>query len=431
MGVVDATRNININFGTAPRLRLKVFVHDTPAKIAVLFSSQSKPHSHFIARVGYHLTALQKGWNIIDIYAEQWENNAGEDWSNTMKVLRIRIEPEEGHFAPSVSWDQMIVNMAGVPGVMITFDDGFSSTYTKAFEYMNRFNAQGTVYVITDRIDKSPQYLTQEQLLEMDFHGWSIANHSHSHSKPLVSYEQDVIEFELTNAKNTLDKWGLTNSSNHVAYPWGNWNLDVLEMMKATGMKTGRITDYIHHDIWASNGQNYFIGTRLVDNLHTAEDIKQWIKQAIAQERIVGLCFHDLVDTDAGREQWLMKDFIEVIDYIYENNIPFITINDYYALATTNSLPIDDFYEIQKDTNLLVSKPGVIENDYFLQDVNYQVILENQTNQEFGDLVVFQDGSFNFSPRTGWVGSVTYQYRICVNDSCSETAMLTINVKEN
>jgi peptidoglycan/xylan/chitin deacetylase (PgdA/CDA1 family) len=430
VGVVDAERKINLQFDSAPRMRLSVYVHHTPVKIAVILSSGSQPNAFFIARVGYHATALQKGWNLIDIYPEQWEVNAGEDWANTMTTLRIRVEPEEGDAAPKVSWDQMLVNPPGIPGVMVTFDDGLSSTYTKAFNMMRQFNAPATAYVITDRIGSSSRYLTLDQLIEMDQSGWSIANHSHTHKKPLISYEPDTIELELASARDALVAWGLTRAAAHVAYPWGNWNLDVLDKMRTTGMKTGRMVDDVDHVTWPANGQNYFIGTRLVDYRHTPEDLKGWIDQAIVQERILVLIFHDIVDADAGREQWLYADFVEIIDYIHKKELPFITVNDFHAIATTNTLPIADAYQVREDRDLTVKEPGLMLNDYFLRDVDARVILENPIDTDLGELTVFGDGSFHFSPKAGRVGTANFQYRICVHGDCTEPAEVSIQVGE-
>ena len=429
-GVLDAERRINLQFASAPRMRLSVYVHQTPVKIAVILSSELQPNAFFIARVGYHATALQKGWNLIDIYPEQWQINAGEDWANTMTSLRIRAESEEGAAAPKVSWDQMVVNAPGIPGVMITFDDGLSSTYAKAFNTMRQLNAPATAYVITDRIGSSSRYLTLDQLMEMDQAGWSIANHSHTHKRPLISYAPDTIELELATARDALEDWGLTRASTHVAYPWGNWNLDVLDKMYATGMKTGRMVDDVDHVIWPANGQNYFIGTKLVDYRHTPEDLMGWIDEAIEQERILVLIFHDIVDADAGREQWLYADFIEIIEYIHEKELPFITVNDFNAIATTNTLPIADAYQVREDCDLTVKAPGLMLNDYFLRDVDARVVLENPIDTDLGELTVFGDGSFHFSPKAGRVGTANFKYRICVQGDCTEPVEGSIRVGE-
>jgi len=429
-GVVDAKRKININFGSAPRLRINIYFHDTPATLAIIFSSQNDFKSHFITRIGYPKQALKLGWNIVDIYPEQWEMNAGEDWTKTMKGMRIRIEPQEGEIAPHVSWDKMVVNPDGVPGVMLTFDDCLVSTYLKAFNYMKTKEARGTAYIITDRIGRQPTCLTVDQLIEMDSYGWSIANHSRLHNKPLTEYSLFEIESQLRDAKNALDDWGLTKASAHVAYPWGRWDLNVLQAMRSTGMLTGRVTEHLYHVVWTPEGRDYFIGTRMVGAEHTVEDVKSWIDEALSNQRIIGLCFHDLVDTNKGKMQWLTEDFIEIVDYISEKNLPFITINDYHALAMTNTLPINDVYVTQIDEELVVSAPGVTENDYFLEEPPISVELVKLVDGGTGTLIFNDDGSFTYKPPSGWIGEASFQYRICVDKNCTESVYVFINVIE-
>ena len=426
-GVVDARRTVKLNFEAAPRLRIRVYFHDTPTKIAVLLSSREDFHSYFMASVAYPEQALQKGWNIIDFYPESWEVNAGEDWSNTMIGLRIRIEPKEGEVAPRVSWDKMVVNADGIPGVMINFDDGFASVYYKAFQHMKNINARGTVYVITDRIGNNPGYLTLDQLLVLNAKGWSIANHSSSHARPFTKLPMSEVENQLRDAKNVLDTWGLPRASTHVAYPWGNWNAAVIDVMVSTGMQTGRTVENLHQDVWTSNGQNYLISTRYVNPDHTLDQVKSWVDQASRQQRIIGLSFHDIVDSDKGNIQWLTEDFIALIDYIHEKDIPFLTINDYYDIARTNALPIEDHYHIEAMDHLLVSAPGVTENDHFLEKVDFEIVLENDISPEAGKLILNNDGSFSYQPSAGWSGEAGFQYRICTQKWCTEPANVTIS----
>ncbi len=427
-GVVDALHKIKIHFGAAPKLRVRVYFHDQPSRIALLFSSSPDIDAFFIARIGVHEKALHLGWNTIDIYPDAWEKYGDIDWSKLMTGLRIRIEPEGGQIPPRVSWDSIVVNAPGVPGVLITFDDGYASTYSKAYQYMQSIQALGTVYVIPDRIGNIPKYLTLEQIKEMDAQGWSIANHSYTHEKQFIYLSPDEIITQLSEAKNVLDGWGLTRASAHVAYPWGNWDTVVLDAMESAGMLTGRTTDYMQHVVWSHEGRNYLIGTRMVEHFNSLEDVKAWVDEAAAYGRIVGLCFHDIVDAEADSYQWKIEDFIALMDYIHEKELPFLTINDYYALAVTNMLPVDDVYHTIGDEELVVASPGVTENDYFSEIVDYRVVIGLQSGPEKGQLDINQDGSFKYTPPSGWAGIFDFQYRLCMDDLCTEPASVRIDV---
>ena len=60
---------------------------------------------------------------------------------------------------------------------VITFDDGFESTYTIAFPLMQQYGIKGTVYVVPDWLG-APGYLTLAELTEMHNAGWTIASHT-------------------------------------------------------------------------------------------------------------------------------------------------------------------------------------------------------------------------------------------------------------
>jgi peptidoglycan/xylan/chitin deacetylase (PgdA/CDA1 family) len=54
----------------------------------------------------------------------------------------------------------------GQSAVVITFDDGFASCYSIAFEYMRTKGVRGTSYIITGRVGKEG-YMTVSNLAEL------------------------------------------------------------------------------------------------------------------------------------------------------------------------------------------------------------------------------------------------------------------------
>lgn len=428
-GTAEAIRSINTSFGHPPRMRLRVFFHDQPAKLAIQLSSSLDFSSYFSITIGEPLQALQQGWNTIDIYPPAWEIFGEENWGRAMKGLRFQVIALEGNSPPAVSWDQIIVNMDGVAGVMLTFDDGPVSVYTRAFDYMKTVNARATAYVITNRVGSNDRYVTVEQLQEMDAFGWSIANHSPLHNARLADLKQSEIETQLRDAREALENWGMPKASRHVAYPWGSWNNTVIDAMTQTGMLTGRNTDYRHQVVWPSEGQDYFLGTRMIGPDTPLEGVKSWVDEAIFYNRIVVICLHDIVDYSAGRMQWLTQDLIALVDYIQERGIPLLTINDYHTLAQGFILGLSDSFQVEENNTLFIHSPGVLENDLSFENFTLLAQLEESIPPDEGRLEFDKNGSFSYTPPVGWTGSTEFSYRSCNNDGlCSDLTYVKIEV---
>ncbi|WP_305275020.1 MULTISPECIES: polysaccharide deacetylase family protein [Peribacillus] len=61
--------------------------------------------------------------------------------------------------------------------VWLTFDDGYTGSYTEAFPILKENDAKATVFMIGKSIDKG-HHLTENQMLEMSRNGISIESHT-------------------------------------------------------------------------------------------------------------------------------------------------------------------------------------------------------------------------------------------------------------
>lgn len=118
--------------------------------------------------------------------------------------------------------------------VVITIDDAYSSVYEYAWPIFKKNKLPFTLFVSTDVIDnKTPGYMTWEEIRTLRDHGVTIGSQAKSHPHMYkISKEQIVKELSLSN-KRFIDEIG--SRPKVFAYPYGEYNLEVLEQVKLQG----------------------------------------------------------------------------------------------------------------------------------------------------------------------------------------------------
>ncbi|MCG7409640.1 polysaccharide deacetylase family protein [Paenibacillus sp. ACRRX] len=146
--------------------------------------------------------------------------------------------------------------------VLLTFDDGYESFYTKAYPILRKYNYTATNFVIVSAIDNQTgrKKLTWDQMREMKQAGMSFYSHTYdSHKygainaagkeKPMLTrhlYLKDKkriesdqeyitrITADLSTAEQRL-KQELGNKRSVIAFPYGAYNNDVIKVLNKLG----------------------------------------------------------------------------------------------------------------------------------------------------------------------------------------------------
>ncbi len=155
------------------------------------------------------------------------------------------LEANNFHIWPLEKIVEKIKNKEPLPDktLAITIDDAYNSIYTEAYP---RFKQRGwpfTVFVSTDYIDrKFSNYLSWEQMREMQQHGASYANHSRSHDylvRRLVGESETQwaqrIRDDLNYAQKRLQQ-ELKTPLKMLAYPYGEYDLALANIVKSIGL---------------------------------------------------------------------------------------------------------------------------------------------------------------------------------------------------
>lgn len=223
--------------------------------------------------------------------------------------------------------------MSNTPAILIQFDDGNASDHDAAFAYMSAKGMYGTSYIIQNNIGTAG-YLTEANLATMNTAGWDIANHTTDHTDLTTLVEADQ-ETKINDCITYLDGLGLTRASRHIAYPFGVYNADTLTAMTNVGALTGRgaaeITDTLAN--YAASWYELPSGTyNAVGHLITLYFAKAFVDDCKCRGEIGIITFHRLVASSPILNDWLVSDFQALIDYIYDNKIPTLTISQLYGL---------------------------------------------------------------------------------------------------
>ena len=118
--------------------------------------------------------------------------------------------------------------------VIITIDDAYSSVFKYAWPILKKHNLPFTLFVSTDVIDnKTPGYMSWEEIRVLRDNGVTIGSQSKSHPH-MYDLNQNELIYELSKSNARFVK-EIGSKPEIFAYPYGEYNLNVLEEVKAHG----------------------------------------------------------------------------------------------------------------------------------------------------------------------------------------------------
>ena len=263
------------------------------------------------------------------------------------------------------------INTANEDPIVITFDDGFESTYSIAYPLMQQYGIKGTVYVVPSWIG-SPGYLTLAELTILHNAGWTIASHSWDHTV-LTSLTTDQITAELQSTMEWLNDNGFADGAYYLAYPYGQYNDNVLQVVTALGIKTARTVDW---GTITPDGYVYPYGTPLnylelpvilVRSDTLQSDWQSELDRSIAREGTAIFLLHDIkTGTPTILEDITASTFTTIIEYIHQTGVKTLTNSQWYnsnfdkVAPTASANPTTGSYNTNKIVTLSMSEDGSI-----------------------------------------------------------------------
>jgi peptidoglycan/xylan/chitin deacetylase (PgdA/CDA1 family) len=124
--------------------------------------------------------------------------------------------------------------------VMITFDDGYADNYSVAAPVLEKYGYPATFYIVTGSVG-SAEYMSWEQIKDLDRRGMDIGSHSETHLDLTLLSAADL-RSELSGSAAAI-----TSQIGHPVYwlsfPGGSYDQDVLRFTAEAGYLLAVTTD--------------------------------------------------------------------------------------------------------------------------------------------------------------------------------------------
>jgi peptidoglycan/xylan/chitin deacetylase (PgdA/CDA1 family) len=172
------------------------------------------------------------------MYHSVTKNNNGDLFSTSIENFKQQMHWIKANGFEIVPWGQW---SEGKKQIIVTFDDGYKDNLELVAPFMEKENLSFTVFVVSDFIDKSSEYVTTNQLCELAKVA-NIGGHGKTH-RPLAQLSADEISQELIVSKKKLSDI-LQKEVCDMSYPHGSVNAIVQEAVRLTGFKTAGVSQW-------------------------------------------------------------------------------------------------------------------------------------------------------------------------------------------
>ncbi|WP_227357620.1 polysaccharide deacetylase family protein [Haladaptatus salinisoli] len=309
------------NFGSKPAnmagknlsLAFKCTSHDF-AKIAVQLYAPDQGH---IVEMKRTLYGPKGKWVRVNLGVTSAQRQKTVDLS-TVYEIHVVGRPVDGNSSKPIEF--YVDDLKTVPApkqgmVMLTFDDGLKSHYTKAFKKMQKYGFPGVDAVITEAI-YDDGFLTQSQMREMTRNGWDMICHPNAQASPMNKIPRKEQEKLMKQSKGWLKQYGYEGHK-YMAVPKNVVGPNTFELAQK------------HFDLTLSFGaspnalpviKKDTILSRMYGDSSLATT-KQMIDYAERYKQLTVPLFHRIGGKDGISE----KDFEKILKYIKKKNVKVVT----------------------------------------------------------------------------------------------------------
>jgi peptidoglycan/xylan/chitin deacetylase (PgdA/CDA1 family) len=195
---------------------------------------------------------------------------------------------------------------AALPGMMtITFDDGWSSAYTRALPTLRAHGLRGNIAVVTDYVDMGfVGFMSLPQLEAAHQAGWSIVSHTIAHPD-LTTLTEAELELELSASRSWIQDNGFNGSSVFIVpfHAFGDRELAAIRRHYSAA-RIANASFYVpaRFENWPPDNPYGLTSLEAEVAPFTTEAgrllLEQQIETALADGKFVDILFHDIEQED-------------------------------------------------------------------------------------------------------------------------------------
>lgn len=271
-------------------------------------------------RFGNVVQNVTPGWHSLDPAVATVAANGqitAHSGGTTRIIADLSNSGDTRHLADTVS-----VKVERRGAITLTFDDGWKSTYTRAFPLLTQYGLKANVAVVTASTTWSG-FLSIDELRALHEAGWSIVSHTVSHSR-LTELTAGELERELEESKAWIKAQGFRGSSVFIVpyHAWGEREIGAVRRhyQAARGYTVNQFgSDSIVE--WRPADPHQITGYEAeFAPLTTPEGrrrIQAYLERATSEGRLLDIYFHDISDEMLEGFEELVKILAQYKDSIH------------------------------------------------------------------------------------------------------------------
>lgn len=209
--------------------------------------------------------------------------------------------------------------------ITLAFDDGWKSQYQNVVPKLDSSGLPATFYITTRQMYDYGfvGFMSQAQVKELYQKGYEIGAHTRTHAH-LASLSESEQIYEIAGSRDDLHAMGIQPVT-AFAYPFGEYNQSAIDVARNAGFTSARST--LNGSVTAAS-DHYQLARQSVEIDTTLAQVEAWVEDALAKKQWLILAFHQVTDDHNQRYNTKPAVFNDIIDYLVDNNVPVVTIEE-------------------------------------------------------------------------------------------------------
>ena len=188
------------------------------------------------ANTNYYLTGKQEYYVDICCSKEDIEGQVFGKYETDKYVpyeTPLMWDLKDNIFAQNII-DEVMKKIPSInttePTASVIFDDGWKEDYTVMYPYLKEKGIVACTAIVTSYQEKYPQqYVSVDQIKELESNGWEIMSHTHNHID-LSTLSKEEQKTEFATSKEKLESYGC--KVENIVYPKNHYNHDTMLTVK-------------------------------------------------------------------------------------------------------------------------------------------------------------------------------------------------------